>query len=71
MTDGLVRHKDLGESIFIFWALGVILYFIPFFDEILLSQQNNPRCDVLHRVTSGDILFAYVPLIDHQVYQMS
>ena len=38
------------------------LNFIQYFDENSLSKQNNPRWDVAFCVvTSGAILFAYVP----------
>ena len=38
------------------------MIFILFFDEIPLSKQNSPRWDAAFcGVTSGAILFAYVP----------
>ena len=43
-------------------VLGVIFIFISFFDEISLSKQNSPRWDAAFcGVTSGAMLFAYVP----------
>ena len=48
-------------------ASGVIIKFYSIFDEIPLSKQNSPRLDAAFcGVTSGAILFAYVPLKGHQ-----
>ena len=60
MANGLSHHYHLGESIFIF--RGVWLIFIQFFDEIFRCKQNRPRWETAFcGVTSGAILFAYVP----------
>ena len=49
----------------------MIFKFYPFFDEIPLSKQNSPRWDMGRRrtgVTSGAMLFAYVPYKGCQAY---
>ena len=52
----------LGESEFFF-------FFFSFFIEIPVSKQYSPRWDAAERgVSSGSILFAYVPKIAHQAY---
>ena len=62
LTNGFSHHYHLEESTFILGALGVILNFIPFINENPLSKQNSPRWDAAFcGVTSGAILFAYVP----------
>ena len=59
-----IRLSLLGES-------GVVLNFIHFFDEFSLSKQNSPRCDAAYcGVTSGAILFAYVPQKECQAYEL-
>ena len=60
--NGLAHHNHLGESTVILGASRVILIFISFFDEVPISKQNSPRWDAAFcGVTSGAILFAYVP----------
>ena len=45
------------------------LILIPFFDEFLLTKQNSPLWDAAFcGVTSGAILFAYVPQKGRQAY---
>ena len=47
--------------------LGVIFIFYLIFGEISLCKQNSPTWDaVFCGVTSGAMLFAYVPLKEHQ-----
>ena len=47
----------------------MIFIFYLIFDEISLSKQNSPRWDAaLCGVTSGAILFAYVPQKGCQAY---
>ena len=67
---GLTHICRMDSPIIINWvsplsflgASGVILNFIPFSDDIPLSKQNSPRWDsAFCGVTSGAILFAYVP----------
>ena len=65
LTNGLPHHYRMDESTFI--SRGVrsdfFIFFISFFDEISLCKQNSPRWDAaICGVTSGAILFAYVPL---------
>ena len=64
-------------SILIIWiiplsflgASGVFLFSLFFFDEIYVSKQNSSRWDAaFHDVTAGAIMFAYVPLKEHQAY---
>ena len=46
LMNGFPHHYHLGESTFIFRGVtGVILNFIQFFDENVLSKQNSPRWD--------------------------
>ena len=48
-------------------AAGVIFNFYLTFDEIPVSKQNSPRWDAAFcGITSGAILFAYVPQKGHQ-----
>ena len=55
LTNGFSQHYHLGLSA----SSGVILNFIPFFDEIPPSKQNSLRWDAAFcGVTSGAILFA-------------
>ena len=63
LTNGFSHYYHLGESTFIFrGARSDFLFFIQFFDEIPLSKQNSPRWDAAFcGVTSGAMLFAYVP----------
>ena len=50
-------------------VLGVIFVFYLIFDEISLCKQNSPRWDAAFcGVTSGAILFAYVPQKECQAY---
>ena len=50
-------------------ASGVIFHFISFFDENQNCKQNSPRWDAAFcGVTSGAVLFAYVPLKGRQAY---
>ena len=63
---GCSRRYHLDESTFIFrgflGALGVIFHFISFSGKNHISKQNSPRWDAAKRgVTSGAIMFAYVP----------
>ena len=61
-TNGFYHHYQLDESTFILVLLGVILIFISFFDEISLCKQNSARwVAAFCGVTSGAMLFAYVP----------
>ena len=49
----------------------MVLWFIYilFFDENHISKQNSPRWDAAFcGVTSGAILFAYVPYVERQAY---
>ena len=56
----LAYHFD--DSILIEGASDVFFIFMPFFDEIPLSKQNGPKWDATFcDITSGTILFAYVP----------
>ena len=60
VMNGLSPPYHLDESIFIFRDIRIKFY--SFFDEIPVSKQNSPRWDAaLCGVTSGAILFAYVP----------
>ena len=63
LTNGFSHHYQLDESTFIFRGVKSDFYlFIKFFDDIPLSKQNSPRWDAAFcGVTSGAILFAYVP----------
>ena len=63
---GCSRRYHLDESTFNFrgflGASGVIFHFISFSGKNLISKQNSPRWDAAKRsVTSGAIMFAYVP----------
>ena len=63
---GCSRRYYLDESTFIFrgflGASGVIFHFISFSSKNHISKQNSPRWDAAKRgVTSGAIMFAYVP----------
>ena len=47
----------------------MIFNFYPIFDEFSLSKQNSPRSDAAFcGVTSGAMLFAYVPQKGRQAY---
>ena len=60
LTNELSHHYHLGESTFNFRS--DYYFFISFFDEISLCKQNSPKCDAAFcGVTSGAMLFAYVP----------
>ena len=60
VTNGLSHPYHLDESIFIFRSIWSI--FISFFNENNVSKQNSPRWEAAFcGVTSGAILFAYVP----------
>ena len=63
LTNGFSHRYQLDESTFIFRGVGSDFYFfIQFSDEIPLSKQDSPRWDAAFcGVTSGAILFAYVP----------
>ena len=63
MKNRLAHHYHLGESTFIFRGiLSDLFIFFLFFYEYPLSKQNSPRWDTAFcGVTSGAILFAYVP----------
>ena len=63
LTNGFSHHDQLGESTFNFRGVRCDFdFFISFFDEISLSKQNSPRWDAAFcGVTSGAVLFAYVP----------
>ena len=61
MTNGLVHQ--LGESTVISRVLGIFKFYC-ILHAILLSRQDSPRwgaADSERGVTSGAILFAYVP----------
>ena len=54
-------------SLRVLGAPGAILIFYNIFDENFLSKQNSPRWDAAFcGVTSGAMLFAYVPQKGHQ-----
>ena len=65
LRNGFSHHYDkyqLGEFTFIFRGVRSVLIFISFIDKIPPSKQNSPRWDAAFcGVTSGAILFAYVP----------
>ena len=63
MTNGFSNRFHLGESTFIFRGIRSDFEFLfLFFDDIPLSKQNSPRWDATFSgVTSGAILFAFVP----------
>ena len=59
VTNGLSRPYHLDESTFIYRDTRIDF---SFFDEIHVNKQNSPRRDAAFcGVTSGSILFAYVP----------
>ena len=63
---GCSRRYHLDESTFIFKGLlgasGVIFHFISFSGKNHMSKQNSRISDAAKRgVTSGAIMFAYVP----------
>ena len=65
LTNGFSHH--LGESTINF--RGIRSDFIQFFDENSLSKRNSPRWDAAFcGITSGAMLFAYVPLKGCQAY---
>ena len=66
LTSRFSHHYHFGKSTFILWGVGSnFLILISFFDEISLIKQNSPRWDAAScGVTSGAILFAYVPQMD-------
>ena len=71
VTNGLFHPYRLDEFTFIFRSIVSIFFyfFISFFDEFPVNKQNSPRSDTAFcGVTSGDILFAYVPLKGRQAY---
>ena len=70
LTNGSSHHYHLGESTFVFRGFRCDFTCLSFyFDEISLSKQNSPRWDASFcGVTSGAILFAYVPQKGRQVY---
>ena len=62
LTNGFSHHYHLGESTVIIRDLRSDFEFLFHFDEIPPSKQNSPRWDAAFcGVTSGAILFAYVP----------
>ena len=66
-------HYHLDESTFIFrdflGASGVIFHVISFSSKNHISKQNSPRWDAAKRgVTSGAIMFAFVPQRTPGVY---
>ena len=65
LTNGFSHHYRLDESTFIFRGVMsdfFFLFFISFIVEFPPSKQNSPRWDAAFcGVTSGAILFAYVP----------
>ena len=63
VTNELSHPSHLDESIFILRGTGCIFFiFISYFAEFHVSKQNSPRRDAAFSgVTSGAILFAYVP----------
>ena len=63
MTNGLSHCYHLDESIISFKQISSDLhFFLKIFDEIPLSKQDSPSRDVAYRgITSGVMLFAYVP----------
>ena len=59
VTNGISQSYHFDESTFV---LRGIRSNFSFFDEIHVSKQNSPRWDAAFcSVTSGAILFAYVP----------
>ena len=66
-TKGLSHPYNLNESTLIFRCIwSTFFIFISFFDEIHVSKLTSPRWDagysgVYSGVSSGAILFAYVP----------
>ena len=70
LTNGFSRRYQLGESTSVFRGVRSYFdFFILFFDEISLCKQNSPRWDAAYcGVTSGAILFAYVPHKERQAY---
>ena len=61
VMNGCSHRYHLDESTFIFRGFGSNFSFLFHF-PIKISKQNSPRWDVAKRgVTSGAILFAYVP----------
>ena len=70
LTNGFSHHYQLGESTVILGASGVIFNcFIIFFNEFSLIKQNNPRwAAAFCGVTSGAMMFAYVPQKGRQAY---
>ena len=60
--NGFLHAFQLGEFILIFRGIRSNFSFFTFFDEIHVSKLNSPRWDAAFcDVTSGGILFAYVP----------
>ena len=54
--------KSWFSPVSFFGTSGVIIDFFAYFDDITLSKQNNLRWDAAFcGVTSGALLFAYVP----------
>ena len=70
MTNGFSYHYHLDESTFIFRGVMCDFYFFfSFLDEISLCKQNSPRWEAAFcGVTSGAMLFAYVPQKGRQAY---
>ena len=66
VTNGLSHPYQLDESSLTFRGIRSNFSFLfHFFDEYTVSKQNSPRWDAAFcGVTSGAILFAYVPLKD-------
>ena len=62
-TNGLSHPYHFDEPTFIFSGIrSNFSFFFSFFDENQVSKQNSPRWDAAFcGVTSGAILFAYVP----------
>ena len=70
VTNEFSHHYQLDESNFTFrGVMGDFFIFISFFDEISLYKQDSPRWDAAFcDVTSGAMLFAYVPFKGRQAY---
>ena len=63
LTNGFSHNYQMDESTFIFRGVRSDFYFfISFFDVISLCKKNSPGWDAAFcGVTSGAMLFAYVP----------
>ena len=68
--NGFSHPYHFDESTFVLRGFESMFSFLfPFSDENHISKPNSPRWDAAIRgVTSGAILFAYVPLKGRQAY---